>query len=335
MISAASPGNTCWTTFAFCVKSAEGVCLGPGRSERNLFQRCVLPYASANERRDDWRRGGSTRGFKPLISDCETAAEAAHKLNQKMFRVLNVKYSTARRRADQGPHESIEQGLASCTGPVDSLDRRVPRCGDSRPAGRDSNVDQPNAATTLGSRFGIKQWHFAGACEADPNGLNRGWFVGSAAKANADEWLHRIYATSFREGGTTFPFPWLIGRRGFRSAEQPQTSVNAVDVTARYTKKAGTTPGKANLMIQVFQKKGGARVSVAASLLAADGSDLMSGTTRDHRHDTNDMLEAGVRIGESYTVRLNWPDESGIMQTRRVPVTITRSEQLLELYLDE
>jgi hypothetical protein len=25
-------------------------------------------------------------------------------------------------------------------------------------------------------------WHFTGACEADPNGLDRGWFVGDAAK---------------------------------------------------------------------------------------------------------------------------------------------------------
>ena len=32
------------------------------------------------------------------------------------FGQLSVKYSTARKRANQSPKESIEQGLASCTG---------------------------------------------------------------------------------------------------------------------------------------------------------------------------------------------------------------------------
>lgn len=81
----------------------------------DVFFNDVLPYANINERRDNWRKDFNER-FAPLVKDAKSPGEAAAMLNQKIFPLLKVRYSTQRRRADQAPYESIESGLASCTG---------------------------------------------------------------------------------------------------------------------------------------------------------------------------------------------------------------------------
>ena len=50
-----------------------------------MFLNNVLPYASINERRDNWRKDFRTR-FLPLVKDCRTAAQAGARLNSKIFR---------------------------------------------------------------------------------------------------------------------------------------------------------------------------------------------------------------------------------------------------------
>ena len=303
---------------------------------KELFLNDVLPYASANETRENWRPF-FYETFLPLVKDCATAEDAALTLNQNMFRVLNVKYSTRRRRADQAPFESIEQGLASCSGLSIMLADACRAVGiPARLAGTPMWTNKSGNHTWV--EIWDQKWHFTGACEADPNGLNRGWFVGSAAQADASNWLHRIYATSFRDGGTTFPFPWLVGRRAFRAAEQPETVVNAVDVTAHYTAKAKEQPkaGVTNLMIQVFEKNGGTRVAVDAVVVGvADGKEIAKGTTRDHRHDTNDMLEVEAKLGDSFNVTIHWADAEGNAQTRTVPVKAEKEQQLVAIFLEE
>ena len=51
-----------------------------------------------------------------MIKSATSAYEAAAILNNKMFEMVGVKYSTKRPKADQAPYESMEAGLASCTG---------------------------------------------------------------------------------------------------------------------------------------------------------------------------------------------------------------------------
>ncbi|HEU4418060.1 MAG TPA: transglutaminase-like domain-containing protein, partial [Planctomycetota bacterium] len=80
-----------------------------------LFTNFVLPYAQANEAREDWRTD-FTKRFLPIARECKTPGEAAKKLNETIFDELKVHYSTGRVRADQAPSSSIEQGKASCTG---------------------------------------------------------------------------------------------------------------------------------------------------------------------------------------------------------------------------
>jgi transglutaminase-like putative cysteine protease len=50
------------------------------------------------------------------VAEAKTPSAAAALLNQRIFPLLKIKYSTQRPKADQSPHESIRAGLASCTG---------------------------------------------------------------------------------------------------------------------------------------------------------------------------------------------------------------------------
>ena len=59
-----------------------------------IFLSQVLPYASLNERRDNWRPDFYAR-FMPLVADCKSAGEAAIKLNTTIYDRLNVQLREA------------------------------------------------------------------------------------------------------------------------------------------------------------------------------------------------------------------------------------------------
>jgi len=46
----------------------------------------------------------------------QTPAEAAQRLNEKLFPLVNVRYSTQREKAIQSPLESMKSGMATCSG---------------------------------------------------------------------------------------------------------------------------------------------------------------------------------------------------------------------------
>ncbi|MEZ6118458.1 MAG: transglutaminase-like domain-containing protein [Pirellulaceae bacterium] len=145
-----------------------------------IFLNDVVPYASINERRDDWREDFYNR-FAPLVKDCKTASEAAQKLNENVFGIVNVKYSTRRKKADQSPYESMEQGLASCTGLSVILTDACRAVGvPARMAGTPLWVNNRGNHTWVEIWDG--EWKFTGASEPDPQGLNRGWFVDIASQ---------------------------------------------------------------------------------------------------------------------------------------------------------
>ena len=192
----------------------------------DLFLNDVLPYASVDEKRDPWRKDFYNLCL-PIVKDCKSPGEAAHKLNTEIFKKLKVGYSTQRRAPNQSPKESIEQGKASCTGlSIILVDACRAVCVPARLVGT------PLWANKRGNHTWVevwdRDWHFTGACEPDPAGLNRGWFVGDAAQAKKDSVEHAIYAASFRKTGTHFPLVWA--RRN--------TTVPAENVTDRYTRKA-------------------------------------------------------------------------------------------------
>ena len=174
-----------------------------------LFLNFVLPYAQANETREDWR-SDLLRRFLPTVVDCKTPGDAAKKLNETVFNALNVHYSTGRARADQAPSASIAQGKASCTGLSILLADACRAC--CVPA-RLVSVQWPHkdGNHTWVEVWDGAAWRFVGADEPDPAGLDRGWFTGDAAKCAAAPRANRLWAVSFAKTGERFAAGWGRG----------------------------------------------------------------------------------------------------------------------------
>lgn len=257
-----------------------------------VFLNYVLPYASVNERRDRWRKDFYER-FGPLVKDAKTPSAAAATLNNKIFEMVKVRYSTKRPKADQSSYESIEAGLASCTGLSILL---VDAC---RAVGVPARlVGTPLWSDGSGNHTWVEiwddGWHFTGAAEPTGEALNRAWFVGRAAQAKRDSLPHAIYAVSYRRTPQRFPLVWN------RDADY----VYAVNVTDRYVSQAEPVPpGHVQLMFRVHGDDGERR-AVKLKLRDADGGLLFEGQTKDERFDANDHLTAVVPVDQQLTVEL-------------------------------
>ena len=169
----------------------------------DIFLDAILPYASINERRDSWRSDFNER-FIELVSEAKAPSEAAAILNERIFQMVGVKYSTKRPKPDQSPYESIEAGMASCTGLSVLL---IDAC---RSVGVPARfVGTPLWSDGSGNHSWVeiwdKGWHFTGAAEPTGNQLNKAWFTGRAAGANRDDPRNAIYATTWRRTPIRFP----------------------------------------------------------------------------------------------------------------------------------
>jgi pimeloyl-ACP methyl ester carboxylesterase len=270
------------------------------RITSELFLNDILPYASVTERREAWRQPLREECL-PLVQECRTPGEAACRLNERLFPLVKVKYSTQRRRADQGALETMESGLASCTGLSILLIDACRSVGvPARLVGTPSWVDKRGNHTWV--EVWDDGWHFLGAAEPDPAGLDRGWFTGDAARARRDSRESAIYASSFRRTGLTFPLVWA-----------PRADyVPAVNVTERYTRQVvPPDPDRTRLLVTVRDAGTGQRVAAAVRLLDPDDSAFRAeGTTRDERFDTNDLLEFLVPRGRAYRVEAEFEGRS-------------------------
>ncbi len=191
-----------------------------------IFLNDVLPYANVDETRDAWRKEFYDLCM-PIVKDCKTPTEAVQKLNKELFKKLKLGYSTQRKAPNQSPKESIESGKASCTGLSIVLSDAARAVGiPARLVGTPLWADKRGNHTWV--EIWDKGWHFTGACEPDPNGLDRGWFVGAAAQAKKDVPEHAIYAASFKKGKPHFPLVWATGNK----------DVPAENVTDRYARAA-------------------------------------------------------------------------------------------------
>jgi transglutaminase-like putative cysteine protease/predicted esterase len=194
--------------------------------DRELFLNDVLPYASMSETRDAWRKRLMAL-CAPVVADCKTPGEAALRINEKFEALFKVKYNTARKKPDQSPLESMEQGMATCSGLSIIL---VDAC---RSVGVPARIaGTPMWTNMRGNHTWVEiwdagGWHYVGAAEPDKNGYDRGWFTRDASLARKDIPEHSIYATSYKRTGLVFPMVWLPDDK----------SVNGVNVTERYVAK--------------------------------------------------------------------------------------------------
>ena len=256
-----------------------GLAAAPWKDEisKALFLNEILPYSCLSEMRDESRKVRADKAAA-LIAGCKTPGEAAQRLNQKIFPLLNARYSTERKRPDQSPLETVESGKATCSGLSILL---VDAC---RAVGIPARVaGTPMWTNMRGNHTWVEVWdngwHYAGAAEPDANGLDHGWFAGDAAKAQRDVPEHAIYASSFRKTGTTFPLVWA-----------PEIKwVNAENVTDRYVSATPTVDAsKSRILVKVLDT-GGKRVSLPVTL-TANGETPVTGTSHGETADMNDIL---------------------------------------------
>ena len=284
---------------------------------QEVFLNDVLPYASINERRDRWRKDFYTR-FKPLTAESPTPASAAALLNQKIFSLLNVHYSRQRPKADQSPYESMEAGLASCTGLSVLL---IDACRAVAVPAR--FVGTPMWSDRSGNHSWVEVWdqgwHFTGAAEPSGDELDRAWFVGRAATAQIDHPRHAIYATSFRQTPLQFPLSWN------RSIDY----VYALNVTQRYLGQGEPTPeGQVTVMFQVLDAPGGKRCAASLKVRNATGQLVQEGTTKDERFDGNDHLVIHLPKDQTFQVEANCQQRSATAE-----ITTDKDGQTITLEL--
>ena len=248
----------------------------------DVFFNDVLPYASLDETREDWRTS-----FYPMcaeiVKDAKSGSEAAHLLNQKLFKKINVHYGRKRKAPNQSPAESIEQSKATCTGLSIILVDACRSVGvPARVVGTASWVKKKGNHTWVEIYDG-GEWYFAGADEASKKGLNDGWFMKDAAHAKAEMWQHAVWASSWKKADGFFPMVWNIRN----------TEIAAVNVTARYT--TNKTENSEVVFVRVWDKKGGKRVVATLN----ESLKTKAGTA-----DLNDMAEIAVKAGEVLKVTL-------------------------------
>ncbi len=186
----------------------------------SLFFNDVLPYVSLNERRDNWRQDFLDR-FTPLVADCTNGFDVVDSVTQNINEVVKVEYNTKRRKADQSPYESMEQGMASCTGLSVLLTDALRAVGiPARIAGT------PLWTNMRGNHSWVEvyldgEWYFT---EYYPDELNKSWFLADAGKADPENPIHGIYATSFKKTDLSYPCVW----------DESIEYIPAVNVTDRY-----------------------------------------------------------------------------------------------------
>ncbi len=260
---------------------------------KEIFLNNVLPYANINERRDSWRKDFSER-FLPLVDGATTPTIAAARINQKLFPLVNVRYSTQRPKADQSPYESIKSSTASCTGLSVLL---IDAC---RALGIPARfVGTPLWSDKSGNHSWVEiwdnGWHFTGAAEPSGDELDKAWFIGRASTAVRDDALNAIYAVSFQKTPIHFPLVW----------DRSIDYISAVNVTDRYTTLAKKPPlGTVETMFRICDRNSGLRLATPIRVLDTDGKVVFEGVSKDERFDANDHLNVFLPKGSEYYLEL-------------------------------
>jgi len=255
------------------------------------------------------------------VKDCQTPGEAAQVLNRKIFGIVKVKYSTQRKKPDQSALESMESGVATCSGLSILL---VDACRSVAVPAR--VVGTPMWTNMRGNHTWVEVWdngwHFAGAAEPDGKGLDHGWFVGDAAKADDSKPEHRIYASSFKKTGLSFPLVWDLDLDW----------VPAVNVTERYTGATNTAEGKVRLLVRVLDRVGGKRVPAKVTVTdASDPTQTLNGTSHDESADLNNLLPFQVTPKRTYKIEATLEGKTASTEV----TTTEQAEQVTTLNLEK
>lgn len=285
----------------------------------DVFLNDVLPYASLNERRDDWREDFFER-FSKYVKEAKTQQEALIAVNKHIVDEVKVNYSTKRKKADQSPYESMEQGRASCTGLSILLNNAFRAVGiPSRIAGTPAwTTKQGNHNWVEVWTSADKKWHFT-EYYPDKAGMDHGWLLADAARGNAKSFYHSIYASSWKPTGRHFPLVWNMSLK----------YVPAVNVTERYVELGGGLVKEDSCELRVRYMKEGKRIEVPLLVLQGDAK-MGEGSSPKPTDDMNRYFTVNVRKGQIY--QIVWKDpETGEEKHKQVSTPKDKGWLVIEL----
>ncbi len=218
----------------------------------SVFFNEVLPYANISETRDPWRKDFFER-FSKYVDDKDNIVDAIFAIARPINKEVKVEYNTKRSKVDSSPKEAMGENMATCTGLSIIL----------TDAFRSVGIPSRLAGTAMWTNFKgnhtwsevwvDNQWQFI---EYYPDTLNKSWFLADAGKADPNNMLHWIYATSYKPTGMPYyagvssnvlldvidlnslpdpmksRFDRMKSRSGDRKKEEPY--IWGVNVTKRY-----------------------------------------------------------------------------------------------------
>ena len=255
--------------------------------DKEIFYNEVLPYASMDETRENWRPKFYEMLY-PLVKDLTTIEQAVDTINKSLRDLVKVEYNTKRKKPNQSPSESMEIHMASCSGLSILLTDAFRAMGiPSRIAGTPMWVTMEGnhnwSEVMLNGRWYFTEYMF--------NKLDDCWFIGKAGMADKTKPEHCIYATSYRPTGMNFPMVW----------NPKDTCIAGVDVTDRYIevarKLADEAAGKGTpIKVRMYKNKQSdlsnseERVISEVKLYDASGKVVSEGKTVSPRSDMNYYL---------------------------------------------
>jgi transglutaminase-like putative cysteine protease len=189
-----------------------------GKITAPTFAQYLLPYASLNERRDNWRKDFYDR-FHGKAWSFENPLDAAKWLNSDFKGTFGVEFhATKRPKPDQSPYESMEAHYASCTGMSVLLTDAcravgVPAriVGVPKWKGMEGNHNWVEVWGPVKQEGGtVWSWHAVGEAGGDPRDLN--WVHDRCREATDPEIPESmVYAAVHRPNppeGRHFPLVW-------------------------------------------------------------------------------------------------------------------------------
>lgn len=252
-----------------------------------LFFDSILPYANVNERRDDWRGDFHDR-FIEIVNDAKTPTEATVLLNQNIFEMVGVRYSTERPKADQSPYESIDAGMASCTGLSILL---IDACRSVGVPARFTGTPlwYNNSGNHNWVEIWDEGWHYTGGAEPTGDKVDEAWFAGSAARATKGDPQHAIYAVTWNDSDQHFPLVWLPEVKTY----------GGIDVSDRYIKSYESVL----VPIRVRATDSDGNRHIVQVIVAKENRKLLrEGRTKNDSADANDHLTFMLPRGKSFTL---------------------------------
>jgi hypothetical protein len=166
----------------------------------SIFFNEVLPYANISETRDPWRKDFFER-FSKYVDDKDNIVDAIFAIARPINKEVKVEYKTNRSKVDSSPKEAMAENMATCTGLSIIL----------TDAFRSVGIPSRLAGTAMWTNFKgnhtwsevlvANEWQFI---EYYPDTLNQSWFLADAGKADPNNMLHWIYATSYKPTGMPY-----------------------------------------------------------------------------------------------------------------------------------